>query len=278
MKLAVISDTHGNFPALQATLDHVDRWKPDLVVVNGDVVNRGPRSRQCWELMRERQETHGWRVVSGNHEDYVCRWLDEPLNSEDPRFQIYGSSYQTFRQLNGHILEIRKLPQQIELEGPEGTTVRFTHGTMRGNDDGILQDAPDSQLMKQISPAPDVFCTGHTHRPFTRRINGTLVVNSGSAGTTFDGDPRISYAQLTWRKRGWQAEIARVSYDRDRSRRDFETSEFRLQGGPLVEIFLQEWLLARPMVNRWAKQYEERVIAGEIDLQSSVSEFLQAEL
>lgn len=278
MKLAVISDMHGNYRALEATLDHVERWAPDVVVVNGDVVNRGPRSRECWQLLKERREAHGWHIVGGNHEDYVSRWLDDSIDRDHPRFQIYHSSYVTFGQMNGLVEDIRQLPQQIELEGPNKTLVRLTHGTMLGNDDGILAEASDAQLEKQIAPAPDVFCTGHTHRPFTRSLNGTLVVNAGSAGTAFDGDPRISYAQLTWASNGWRAEIVRVPYDRELAQRDFEESEFWHSGGPLVKIFLQEWLLARPMVNKWGKLYEARVVAGEIDLQQSVAEFLKAEL
>lgn len=278
MKIAVISDIHGNYQALQATLDHVDRWRPDLVVVNGDVVNRGPRSLDCWALLSERQGAEGWLIVGGNHEEYVGKWLEEPADEDDPRFPIYRSSYITFQQLGERANEIIELPNQLELIGPEASTVRLTHGTMLGKDDGIAPDAPEAVLKRQISPAPDLFCTGHTHRPFVRQVNGTMVVNSGSAGTTFDGDPRISYAQLSWQQGSWQAEIVRLDYDRAQAQREFEESEFRQNGGPLVEIFLQEWLFARPMVNRWTERYEPLVVAGKIDLEKSVREFLDREL
>ena len=193
--------------ALQATLDHVDRWRPDLVVVNGDVVNRGPRSLDCWALLSERQGAEGWLIVGGNHEEYVGKWLEEPADEDDPRFPIYRSSYITFQQLGKRANEIVELPNQLELIGPEESTVRLTHGTMLGKDDGIAPDAPEAVLKRQISPAPDLFCTGHTHRPFVRQVNGTMVVNSGSAGTTFDGDPRsvtemdalVAYLQILGR-------------------------------------------------------------------------------
>lgn len=278
MKLAVISDVHGNYPALQTTLQHVDRWQPDVTVVNGDVVNRGPKSRECWQLLSARRSSHGWHIVGGNHEDYVGHWLEEAPDLESPRFQIYRSSYCTFRQMNGLVSEICDLPQRVEFEGPNGSLVRLTHGTMQGNDDGIYLQTPDNQLLKKIAPAPDVFCTGHTHRPLVRRLNGTLVVNSGSVGTAFDGDCRISYAQLTWRKGEWHTEIVRLNYDRRQAREDFEYSEFWRDGGPLVEIFFQEWLMARPMVSRWAKRYENAVLAGKIDILASVSDFLEAEI
>ena len=290
MKVAVISDNHGNFPALKATIEHIDRWQPDLVVVNGDVVNRGPSSRACWDLVRRRRQTDGWRIVCGNHEEYVGSWLDEGAHGyglcdagrahdvHSRRFEINRSSYWTFRLLDGLMSEILGLPGQVDVEAPDGSVVRVTHGTMRGNRDGVYALTPDEELLQQIAPAPDVFCTAHTHRPLMRRLNGTLVVNSGSAGTTFDGDSRISYAQLVWRQGLWQAEIVRLPYDRLQAERDFELSGYRQGGGPLVDIFLQEWLLARPLINRWAAQYEAAVLAGEITLEASVDGFLQTEL
>lgn len=277
MKIAVLSDTHGNYPALEATLDHIDRWGPDITVFNGDIVNRGPRSRACWELLRERKDAPHWHIINGNHEDYVTRWVHETPDFRSGRSQIFRSSFFTFNQMKGWIAELCDLPRQVELRGPDGRVLRMTHGTMRGNDEGIYADTPDEVLMGQIAPAPAVFCTGHTHRPFVRRLNGSLVVNSGSAGTSFDQDPRISYAQLSWIGGQWQAEIIRLDYDRVRARKEFEASDFWHEGGPLVEIFFQEWLQARPMVNRWSAQYEDAVIAGDIDLQTSVDDFLRGE-
>lgn len=278
MKLAIISDVHGNLPALEATLQHVDRWRPDVTVVNGDVVNRGPRSRQCWDLIRRRVSEDGWLMVRGNHEDYVARWRDPQTERGTALFEIFRSSFWTFRQLNGRALELDDLPPQVEVEAPDGSTVRVTHGTMHGNEDGIYEKTPDDELWQKIAPAPAVFCTGHTHRPLVRELNGTLVVNSGSAGTAFDGDPRISYGQLEWKRGGWRAEIVRLEYDRERAARDFTLTGYIEGGGPLVEVFFEEWLQARPMANRWIKQYENAVLAQDITLEQAVTEFLRSEM
>ena len=53
MKIAIIADPHANYFALQATIDHVESWKPDAVVVVGDLVNRGPRPSECLHLVLE---------------------------------------------------------------------------------------------------------------------------------------------------------------------------------------------------------------------------------
>lgn len=277
MKLAVLSDIHGNLPALQATLDHVDRWQPDSVVVNGDVINRGPRSRACWELIAARHEALNWKLVRGNHEEYVAKWPDSDSEATAIDFEIYQSSYWTFQQMRAEQMDaVASLPEQVSLQTGDGGVVRLTHGSMRGNTDGIYVQTSDHELREQIAPAPRVFCTAHTHRPLIRTLNGTLVVNSGSAGTAFDGDPRISYARLVWRRNRWTAEIVRLDYDRRAAARDFERSGYFDEGGPLVEIFFEEWKRAQPLVNRWAATYEEAVRNGQLSVRQSVHAFLQS--
>ncbi|NJM39988.1 MAG: metallophosphoesterase, partial [Anaerolineae bacterium] len=71
MKLAILADIHANSVALQEVVAHIDRWKPELVIVAGDIVNRGPRPAECLALVQQRRQTDGWLVVRGNHEDYV---------------------------------------------------------------------------------------------------------------------------------------------------------------------------------------------------------------
>lgn len=274
MKVAILSDIHGNLPALEAVAAHIERWEPDLTVVNGDVVNRGPRPRACWEFVQDRCEATGWRVVSGNHEDYVAEWRDPDVPRQGAEFEVNRTSYWTYRQLGEWAPALAALAEEERLRGPAGTEIRITHGSMRGNTDGIYPETSDRELAQQIAPAPAVFCTAHTHRPLIRRLNGTLVVNSGSAGTTFDGDPRASYAQLTWRRLGWQARIVRLSYERARMAQDFVESGFMAEAGPLVRIFFEEWYRARPMINGWAQQYQAAVLAGEIELASSVATYL----
>jgi len=278
VKIAILSDIHGNFPALEAVAADVARWEPDVTVVNGDVVNRGPLPRRCWAFVQDR----GWPLVGGNHEAYVALWdgPDRPWEGRD--FNIHLSSFWTYRRLNGSAAALADLPSTLSLHGPDGSEVRVTHGSMFGNRDGIYPETPAADVRQKIAPAPAVFCTAHTHRPFVRRLDGvrrgsgSLVVNSGSVGASFDGDPRACYLRLTWRAGGWRVELMRLRYDRVRTARDFWSSGFLEEGGPLVHIFYHEWRDARPLVNLWSRQYEAAVLEGEISLEVSVSAFLAA--
>jgi putative phosphoesterase len=276
MKLAVLSDIHSNFSALEAVAKHIDDWQADQVVVAGDLVNRGPRPLECLRFVQARQQSHGWRVILGNHEEYVIKHADPSQPHSGPQFDLRGISYWTYQQFDGDMTALECMPRTISISAPDGSEVRLTHASMRGTRDGIFTSTPDDELRAQISaPLPPLFCVGHTHIPLVRHLNGTLVVNAGAVGLPFDGDPRASYAQLTWRNGRWHARIARVNYDRRQAERDFEDSGFLDQGGPLARLVLNELHIAGSQLYQWAVRYEAPVLAGKLTLLESVQQFLK---
>jgi putative phosphoesterase len=188
MKIAVLADIHANFIALQSVVEHLESWKPDEVIVAGDIVNRGPRPLQCLDFVRERANTQGWLTVRGNHEDYVISRAQPDQPQAGPFFDVHQGSYWTYRQLNSDVSPLEAMPFQQTLLVQDGGEVRITHASMRGNRDGVYPETSDETLKKQMGPPPAIFCVGHTHRPLIRRLCGALVVNVGSAGLPFDGD------------------------------------------------------------------------------------------
>ena len=76
MKIAALADIHGNYQALITVLEHVERWDPDLVLVLGDTINRGSRSKDCLNLIQQKQIEESWLVIKGNHEEYVLEFDD----------------------------------------------------------------------------------------------------------------------------------------------------------------------------------------------------------
>jgi predicted phosphodiesterase len=277
MKIAIISDIHGNFPALQTVIEDIDAWRPDRVLVAGDVINRGPSPVPCLELVQERVERDGWQLVRGNHEDYVLVHTEPDAPRSGPMFEYLRSSFWTFEQLNGHVSYLEKLPFQTSLVGPDGREVRAVHASMRGNRDGIYYKTEMEEVRRQIEPAPAVFCTGHTHFPLVREVDETLVVNAGSVGIPFDGDRRAAYARLTWQegglRPGWQAEIVRLAYDYAEAEKDYEVNGYLEGAGPLANLMLTEFRLARAHLHRWAQHYEKAVLSGEMTMAESVAAY-----
>jgi len=270
MKLAILSDIHANHPALLAVADHLARWRPDVTIVNGDTVNRGPRPLECLRLVQSMAAERGWIVLRGNHEDFVISRADATEPEGHPVYEAYRMAMWTYRRLGGDVAGLRAMPGRHEVAAPDGSRLRAVHASMRSNRDGIYPYTPDGELAAQIAPAPAVFIASHTHRPLVRQLNGTLVVNTGAVGLPFDGDRRAAYARVTWRKGAWKAEIVRVAYDRARADRDFEATGFLEGGGPIAGLVRHELATARSQLHRWVEGYMRDVEAGRIGMAEAV--------
>jgi putative phosphoesterase len=279
MKIAVLADIHGNLAALQAVIADIERWSPDMVLVAGDIVNRGPQSGACLDLTLQLAAERGWRLIRGNHERYV---LNFEQAQRRPDFPSSGPSYELSRmtrwsheQLRDKLDIIQALPEQLRVE-LGGETLALYHASLRHDRDGIEARSPDALLRTQIDGAAALFCVGHTHVPLARRLDGTLVVNVGSVGLPFDGDTRAAYARLTRGRRGWQARIVRVPYDVAATARVFVESGMLEAVGAHAQLMLRELQTGRSLLFDFVPTYHERVLAGAISLEEAVREYLGA--
>jgi len=274
MKVAIFSDVQANFPAMEAAVERILAWGPDLVVMAGDLVNRGPRSLDCLELFDQLRRMHGWLPVQGNHETWVLRCgrvaPRNALEGETRRFTDW-----TYAQVAPRIEAMTGWPDHLCFAGRgDDDWVHVTHGTMSSNREGITTSVPDESLRGKLPPDIALFVTAHTHRPLERVLDGTPILNVGSVGSPFDGDPRGSYALLQWSGGRWRWEIVRFEYDRAQTERDFRDSGFIEEGGPLARILYEEWRQARLLIPKWRHDYEPAVLAGELELGPSVDQFL----
>lgn len=275
MKIAVLSDVHGNVPALQAVLEDIRQWQAELVVVNGDLVSRGPYSLEC--LRRMQTGFPEARYTKGNHESYVLRCADTPPQPDSTTFDIDRFADWTVRQLGPAVETIRAWPDHVDLTDLEGgASVHITHGSRLGNRDGLSASVADADLPAKLGTPRDLFIGSHTHRPLLRQFNGTLVVNTGSVGQPMDNDARAAYGRFTLQEGRWQAEIARVNYDKAQAERDFVESGFLAEAGPLARLIYLELQQSRMHAGPWTRQYIEAIKAGQITVRAAVEEYLQA--
>jgi predicted phosphodiesterase len=277
MKVAVLSDIHGNLPALRTVSADIDQWRPDIVVVGGDIVNRGPRSGACLDYVLERQAADGWNLIRGNHEEFVLACRDETADPTDPVYQMTQFAHFALNQLNGNAAILRELPDLYEWLPVDNTAqdehrqaLRVVHASMGSNRDGVYPETSDEHLRAQIDPAPAIFATGHTHRPLIRRLDNSIVINVGSVGSPFDSDRRAGYGRLELAAEGWSAEVRRIEYDYTQIETDYVESGFLLDGGPLAQLMLVELRKAHGLIFRWASRYERAVLEGKMTLEASV--------
>ena len=276
MKIAALADIHGNYQALIAVIDHVERWKPDLVIVLGDIITRGPRSRDCLHLIQQKLESDSWQAIAGNHEQYVLRFDNPDAPRAGNQFEMYRIIHWTYQSLSpGDIQSVKELPLEIETPLPGNQIVKAVHASMSGIRVGIYPDSSQKELLELIQPDVNLFLVGHTHQPLIKTIGKTTVINAGSIGLPFDGDTRAGYAQITQENRHWTGKIIRLDYDQEAARQDFYSTQFIPQGGPLAELVLTEMNIGWPQLSHWFRRYEQVVLDHEIRLEDAVEQYLK---
>lgn len=273
MKIAVLSDVHGNVPALEAVFDDLDQWRPDQVIFNGDVVNRGPYSLRCLQLIHKHYPSA--QLLKGNHENFVLSCAESLQNPDVPEYDLYRFTYWTAKTLGQTVEDIKQWPDHLDLtELDDGSTFHIIHGSRLGNRSGIEPGTPDEELAAKLGAPCDLFIASHTHKPLVRRFNGTLVVNTGSVGQPFDGDPRAAYGRFSYRNGQWCAEIARVDYNQQTALRDFAESGFLEEGGPLARLIRREIQLTQMHLGKWMTRYLAKIKSSEITVAEAVNEYL----
>src|ERR1700733_10489603 len=243
MQIAVLADIHGNLPALEAVAADVYRLHPDLVFVAGDFQNRGPNPREVTEFVAR----SGWTLLRGNHEDYVIR---QSLQSRTVDFADYYNwlpARWTADLTSDFVEAIKQLPIATTFKGPDGRSITIAHGSPRSNNEGFFPRTTEAKAREMLgSDPPSLLCVGHSHVPFIRKVDPTLLVNVGAVGFPFDGDRRASFALLTWERDRWVVAIQRIEYAVEMVLGEFERVNFYQGAGPLSHLIRRELESARP--------------------------------
>ncbi|MEQ9568922.1 MAG: metallophosphoesterase family protein [Longimicrobiales bacterium] len=222
MRIALLSDVHGNLPALEAVLAHIDaRTDLDTVYHLGDLVGYAPWPDEVVALLRDRAIPG----VAGNYDsttatDYEhcgCRYEDprqEALSHESYAWTRAHVNPDTKRWLGGLPFRIDVRPLGGHTAGPRLVLI---HGNPVLNTVYWTEDRSDGFCSKMAghlgAKAGDVVAFGHTHKPWTREVEGVRFVNTGSVGRPKDGDPRAAYAVVDMDGESVAVDVVRVAYD-----------------------------------------------------------------
>jgi putative phosphoesterase len=207
MRLAVLSDVHGNLLALDACLaDLESQGGADAIVVAGDLCLDGPKPKK----VLQRLEEIGAACVRGNTERYLSEETAGLALSASETAQIAW----TRREVGERWISwLKELPFAMRI-GDDENQLLIVHANPKSDDEHIWPDADDATLERLVGDeeAP-VIAFGHLHIPYVRLWRGKLLVNVASAGLPKDGDPRASYAIFSERAGGWEAKHRRVPFD-----------------------------------------------------------------
>jgi predicted phosphodiesterase len=254
-RLALLSDIHANLPALEAVAADIDRAAPDAVYALGDMINGCAWPAETLDLIA----TRGWRMLIGNHDDAVVQLGAPRMEARYADRAYYANLWWTRERLRpDHITLIEALPTELRLTFDDSPPVRLLHGLPGNFFAGFRPDSPDRWIEQQLRPIPEpTVADGHTHFPMERRVGRWQIVNTGSAGAPFDGDPRPDYVLLDGDRAGWRVTIRRVEYDRDAVAAGYHASGLARDGGVLSVLFHRSVMTGQPWVsdfNWWVRQ------------------------
>lgn len=225
MKLAILSDVHGNRTALEAVIADGGAVGIDAWWALGDLVAIGPDPVATLELLADLPNLV---ATSGNTERYVLT-RDRPPPSAadveaDPQlldlFAAVESSFSWTRgtlAAHGWLDWLAALPLEVRLTLPDGTRLLGVHGSP-GLDDGpgITPHRPEEELRQALAGAEaDIVVAGHTHQPTDRRVGPVRAINGGSVSNPITDDLRAAYVVIDADRDGHYVEHRRVAYDRD---------------------------------------------------------------
>ena len=216
MKLALVSDIHGNVAALQAALAAIEAEAPDHIAILGDLVMNGPRPSESGDAVRE-LDAAGALVIAGNTDiavadgDYAAAfpWLDEV-----PEAHRAGAEWARDQLSEEQLDWLRRLPAERRLAAGD-ELVLACHASPGSQTSGLPADLDAAVAVQRVTRTDaSVICCGHTHVADVREFGRKLLVNPGSCGYAFDGSPDACWAMLTIEADSDpEATLHRASYD-----------------------------------------------------------------
>lgn len=294
MRIAILADLHGNQLALEAVIDALSKIEPapDMVVVNGDLINGTPMSATVIDLVRSQD----WLVIRGNHEFYYLDFGTKraPAAHADP--ERWGQLHWLIEQVTPEQgAYLATLPDDRTFYLPDTETLRIAHGVPGQNRTGFYPNQAPELIAAQIDHVPEPnLISAHTHMQIDRFImrgpqdvsaidgakladenalhrtfrqieaadNWWHLINPGSVGLPLNGNVDAQFALLDSVPQdkipgGWKATHFSVPYDRCPVLEAFYTSGMLEAGGIISQLFYWEVCTAEPEIilfYRWSRE------------------------
>jgi predicted phosphodiesterase len=229
MRVALVSDVHGNAVSFETVIAELDRVRPDAVVCLGDLIQGGPEPVRCLELVRER----GWPVVLGNADAFVLDAGTAATGVESVTERQLAQRAWTLEQLSAdERAYVASFSPTVEVSvGPK--RLLSCHAVPSSYDPVVLPTTPEDEFRSHLEGVDaDVVAAGHVHLQFVRRAGKTVWVNPGSVGLSYDHEqPDDDFRFDPWAAYAFVAadEEGRLSVDFRRVPVDFETIVARVE-------------------------------------------------
>lgn len=214
MRIAVISDIHGNLEALKKAYMDILEKQADTIVCLGDLTGYGPYPNEVIDFIKEKRIM----CILGNYDAAV---IEEKFNYiRDNEINRFSMPWTSNRLTEENRAYLKALPKQISMEF-EGNVVCFVHGSNRSINEYLIENSRElEEVMEEFKG--DVLIYGHTHIPYQKKYGAKLAVNGGSIGKPKIGRPNGTYVILDIESGIINTELVEFQYDYEKAAKDMK--------------------------------------------------------
>ena len=196
MKIAIISDIHGNIDALESVLSDIEKENCSKIFCLGDIAMAGPEPSKTISKIHALVQTKDFHIIQGNTDSMLSVFSFDTYNAILNTNTVMGSAYLADIQLltNEEKEFLKNLPEKLDIE-LYGIKILLVHGSPRKNNENIYPNLQIEEVEEMIkdTDANIIFC-GHTHMPCGYQTNTEqTIVNVGSVGRPFSDSPDSCY-------------------------------------------------------------------------------------
>lgn len=199
MKIAVISDIHGNMEAIDAVMSDIEAQKCDKIFVLGDYAMAGPEPAQAVKYFMKKRSDSNVEMIQGNTDLMIVSYNEQLYEFLKENAPVMAEALKDDASiLNDDEKQfLKNLPAQKEVS-VGGVRFLLVHGSPRKNNEDILPDTPLEKVEEMIADTDaDVILCGHTHLPCGfQTTKKQTVVNVGSIGRPFTPEPKSCYLTI----------------------------------------------------------------------------------
>lgn len=273
MRIAFISDIHGNLPALEEVLADIERRDIDKIFCTGDTINPFQESKEVLELLESKKIP----ILRGNHEDYIINYF-----FDGKRSRWEASNFRPIALVAEHLgIEVAKkfqeLPLAISIRGPKGNNIFACHASPFSNTKSFYDGIDDEMYNCLEKLNENTVVSGHRHVLWHKNWQNKQLVSFGSVGNPMNGAPRAEYLLLEHVRDIWQHEFISLDYDNHETLRRYRESGYFHKGGPIAWMLYDEVLTGQRRLSTFFFDFltPNHKLETENDWKNVVVEFLQ---